>query len=367
MSGVNFQKPCFARSLREPLSLSIPLVPGARGRPVMVSREGVSTDARVAVLAERKWSPQHLFMSLLSMVLGRRGASGFGYASTAEEVTEGLDLRGKTVLITGVNSGLGEESARVLAKRGARIVGAARDLAKATAAVKSLGADAVPVACELSEPSSVRAAVESLKTQGLSFDVLLCNAGIMALPKREILHGQELQFLTNHLGHFILVTGLLERLSPQGRVVMLSSTAHRMAPQGGIQFDDLSFEKGYKPWAAYGQSKLANLLFARSLAKRFAGTEKTANAVHPGVIATNLGRHMGLVATLGQPIANALALKSVSEGAATQCYVATHPNLARVSGEYFADCNIAKSSAYGRDDALAERLWARTEDILRSI
>ena len=282
-------------------------------------------------------------MSLLSMVLGRRGASGFGYASTAEEVTEGLDLRGKTVLITGVNSGLGEESARVLAKRGARIVGAARDIAKATAAVKNLGADAVPVACELSEPSSVRAAVESLKKQGLTFDVLLCNAGIMALPKREILHGQELQFLTNHLGHFILVAGLLEQLSAKGRVVILSSAAHQAAPPGGIQFDDLTFEKNYRSWSAYGQSKLANLLFARALSKRFAGTERTANAVHPGVIATNLGRHMGLLAKFGPPIANAIALKTVGEGAATQCYVATNPKLAQVSGEYFADCNIGRA------------------------
>ena len=306
-------------------------------------------------------------MSLLSLILGRRGASGFGYASTAEEVTDGLDLRGKTVLITGVNSGLGEESARVLAKRGARIVGAARDLKKATQAVQSLGADAVPVACELSEPASVRAAVETLKAQGLTFDVLLCNAGIMALPKRELLHGQELQFLTNHIGHFILVTGLLDQLSSKGRVVMLSSSAHQMAPKGGIQFDDLSFEKNYKPWTAYGQSKLANLLFARSLAKRFAGTEKTANAVHPGVIATNLGRHMGVIASIGFPIAGALALKSVGEGSATQCYVATHPSLAKVSGEYFADCNVAKSTAYGKDDGLAERLWTLTEEILRKI
>lgn len=306
-------------------------------------------------------------MSLVSLVLGRRGASGFGYASTAEEVTDGLDLRGKTILITGVNSGLGEESARVLAKRGARIVGAARDLGKATQAVKDLGADAVPVACELSEPGSVRAAVETLKKQGITFDVLLCNAGIMALPKREILHGQELQFLTNHIGHFILVTGLLDQLSKTGRVVMLSSAAHQMAPSGGIQFDDITFEKNYKPWTAYGQSKLANLLFARSLAKRFQGTDKTANAVHPGVIATNLGRHMGLMATLGYPIANAIALKNVHEGAATQCYVATHPTLAKVSGAYFADCNVAKTTAYGKDDALAEQLWTRTEEILRSI
>ncbi len=306
-------------------------------------------------------------MSLVSMIKGRRGASGYGYASTAEEVTAGLDLRGKTILVTGVNSGLGEESARVLALRGARIVGAARDLGKASAACRALGPDAVPVACELSEPASVRACVAEVKKQGLKLDVLLCNAGIMALPKRELLHGQELQFLTNHIGHFLLVTGLLEQLTPTGRVVMLSSAAHTMAPSAGIQFDDLTFEKGYKPWVAYGQSKLANLLFARSLARRFAGTEQTANAVHPGVIATNLGRHMGLVARITFPIAAVVALKSVPQGAATQCYVATHPTLAKVSGEYFADCNVSKSSSHGRDDAMGDRLWKVTEEIVAGL
>jgi NAD(P)-dependent dehydrogenase (short-subunit alcohol dehydrogenase family) len=306
-------------------------------------------------------------MSLVSMIKGRRGASGFGYASTAEEVTAGLDLRGKTILVTGVNSGLGEESARVLAARGARIVGAARDLAKAEAACRALGKDAVPVACELSEPASVRAAVETLSKQGLSFDVLLCNAGIMALPQREVRYGQELQFLTNHIGHFLLVTGLLDRLTPTGRVVMLSSAAHTRAPAEGIRFDDLSFERGYTPWGAYGQSKLANLLFARALAKRLAGTTKTANAVHPGVIATNLGRHMGWTARVIFPLAAAIALKNVHEGSATQCYVATHPSLASVSGEYFADCNVKASSAKGRDLAMAERLWKVTEEIVATL
>lgn len=235
-------------------------------------------------------------MSLVSLIKGRRGASGFGYASTAEEVTAGLDLTGRTVLITGVNSGLGLESARVLAMRGARIVGAARSREKAAEACKGLATEVVPVACELSDPASVRACVADVKALGLSIDVLLCNAGIMALPKRELLHGQELQFLTNHVGHFLLVTGLLETLSEDARVVMLSSSAHQGAPRAGIQFDDLTFASGYAAWGAYGQSKLANLLFARSLARRFAGTRRTSNAVHPGVIATNLGRHLSAAA-----------------------------------------------------------------------
>lgn len=306
-------------------------------------------------------------MSLISLVKGRRGESGFGYASTAEEVTEGLDLRGKTILITGVNSGLGQESARVLGKRGARIVGAARTREKAAEACKDFGKDAIPVACELSEPDSVRKAVEEVRKLGLPLDVILCNAGIMALPERTLHHGQELQFLTNHIGHFLLVTGLVDELAERGRIVMLSSGAHTMAPPEGIRFDDLTFEKGYKPWVAYGQSKLANLLFARSLARKLEGTTKTANAVHPGVIATNLGRHMNVIARVTFPIASAIAMKSVHEGAATQCYVATNPSLEGVRGEYFADCNRAKSTRVSRDPALADRLWTVTEEIVAKL
>lgn len=306
-------------------------------------------------------------MSLVSLIKGRRGESGFGYASTAEEVTAGLDLRGKNILITGVNSGLGQESARVLAMRGARVLGAARDAKKAAEACRAFGPDAVPLACELSEPASVHACVDEVKRLGLPIDVMLCNAGIMALPERTVQYGQELQFLTNHIGHFILVTGLLDRLTDHGRVVMLSSAGHTMAPKTGIQFDDLSFEKNYKPWVAYGQSKLANLLFARGLARRFEGTKKTANAVHPGVIATNLARHMNPIARMTFPIAAKIAMKSVEEGAATQCYVATHPSLEGVRGEYFADCNRAPSTRISRDPAQAERLWTVSEEIVRKL
>ncbi len=306
-------------------------------------------------------------MSLVAMIKGRSGASGFGYASTAEEVTAGLDLTGKTILITGVSSGLGQESARVLAVRGARILGAARTEDKAAEACRALGHDAVPLACELSEPASVRACVERVKELGAPIDVLMCNAGIMALPERTLIHGQEAQFFTNHVGHFMLVTGLLDSLADDARVVILSSGAHRRAPSAGIQLDDLTFERGYAPWTAYGQSKLANLLFARALARRFAGTKKTANALHPGVIKTNLGRHMGLGMQLMMPIASAVAMKDVHQGAATQCYVAVHPSVEGVSGEYFSDCNVAKSSRHGRDDAMGERLWTVTEEIVASL
>ncbi|MFN2375219.1 MAG: SDR family NAD(P)-dependent oxidoreductase [Candidatus Binatia bacterium] len=306
-------------------------------------------------------------MSLVSIVKGRRGASGHGYASSAEEVTEGLDLRGKRILITGVGSGLGQKSATVLAMRGAKVFGAARSEQKAAEACRGFGSDAVPLACELSDPDSVRACVERVRAIGEPLDAVLCNAGIMALPKRELRHGQELQFFTNHIGHFLLVMGLVDQLTPTGRVVMLSSDAHNMAPKVGIQFDDLSFEKGYRPWTAYGQSKLANLLFARSLARRFEGSSRTANSLHPGVIATNLGRHMNIVARVLFPVAAVVAMKSIPQGAATQCYVTTHPSLAGVNGEYFADCNVARSSRHGRDAAMAERLWEVTEGIAARI
>jgi NAD(P)-dependent dehydrogenase (short-subunit alcohol dehydrogenase family) len=307
-------------------------------------------------------------MSLVSMLMPN-GSSGFGYGSTAEVVTAGLDLTGKTVLITGVNSGLGLESARVLALRGARIIGAARTAQKASEALQGLPSPSthVGVACELSEPASVRTCVDSVRALGMPIDVLLCNAGIMALPERTLKYGQELQFLTNHVGHFILVTGLLDAMTPKGRVVVLSSGAHRGAPSVGIQFDDLTFASNYSPWRAYGQSKLANLLFARALSKRLAGSGKTANSVHPGVIRTNLGRHMNPVLRVAFPIGSALAFKSVEEGAATQCFVATHPSLDAVTGEYFVDCNVGRPSSRGRDDALADRLYEDTERIVKEL
>jgi WW domain-containing oxidoreductase len=149
---------------------------------------------------------------------------------------------------------------------------------------------------------------------------------------------------------------------------MLSSAAHNRAPRTGIQFDDLTLERSYTPWSAYGQSKLANLLFARALARRFAGSARTANAVHPGVIATNLTRHMNPIITrVAFPALAAIALKDIAEGAATQCYVTAHPALESISGEYFADCNIAQSSRSGLDEAMGERLWKVSEEIVAKL
>jgi len=299
-------------------------------------------------------------MSILSALKGN-GPSGFGYGSTAEQVTANLDLKGKTILVTGCNSGLGLETARVLMLRGAQVIGTARTVGKAKEAHS--GANFTPLACELSEPSSVRECVQAVSGLDKKLDAIICNAGIMALPKLEQKYGYELQFLTNHIGHFLLVTGLLDKLSDNGRVVVVSSDAHRRAPAAGIEFDNLSGERDYNDWRAYGQSKLANILFARELTKKFAGTGKTANSLHPGVIATNLGRHMNPALTAMFSLAKPLVLKSIPEGAATQCYVATHPSLGKVSGEYFSDCNVAKSSRHGRDDDMAKKLWTVSEEI----
>lgn len=302
-------------------------------------------------------------MSLVAL-LKRKGPSGFGYGSTAEEVTAGLSLAGKNILVTGCNSGLGKETLRVLSMRGARVLGTARTVEKAREACAEVGgALATGFACELSDPASVRACVEAVERDGVRLDAVVCNAGIMALPKLEQFHGVEAQFFTNHIGHFILVTGLLDRLADDGRVVMLSSAAHRGAPRAGIELDNLSGERGYAPWKMYGQSKLANLLFAKELARRFAGTRRTANAVHPGVIATNLGRHMHPIARAVFGLAEPLVLKSIPQGAATQTYVAVHPAVAGVSGEYFADCNVAKPRSDANDPELARKLWQVSEEI----
>ena len=304
-------------------------------------------------------------MSVLSRFM-RPGPSGFGYASTAEDVTRGLDLTDKTYLLTGCNSGLGFETLRVLASRGARIIATARSLDRARDACSKVGGDTRPLACDLSEPASVRACAAELLRDATPLDAIICNAGIMALPRLTQAYGYEKQFFTNHIGHFLLVVTLLPALAPAARVVVVSSNAHRRTPPGGVQLDNLSGEAGYNPWTAYGQSKLANLLFARELARRLPRPHQSANALHPGVIATNLGRSSSLAVRAGLRILTPLALKSIPEGAATQCYLTTNPGLV-ANGEWFSDCNVARSSRLGRDPELARRLWEASERIVAKL
>ena len=292
--------------------------------------------------------------------------SSFGRRSTAEEVTAGIDLTGKTALITGCNSGLGLETMRVLAMRGAHVIGDARTKEKAVDACAGIKGKTTPVACELSDFGSVVACADGVKALDTPIDMLICNAGIMALPKLEQKYGLELQFVTNHLGHFVLVNRLLPKVldAPHGRIVMLSSSAHQQAPKGGIQFDNLSGENGYSAWSAYGQSKLANALFALDLSERLKDTAVTANSLHPGVIQTNLGRNMGGLFSMAVGLLLMPIMRTIPQGAATQCYVATNPALSEVSGLYFSNCNPEKPSKYAQDKDLARKLTKVSEELV---
>jgi len=293
-------------------------------------------------------------------------ATQFNRKSTSEQVTEGLDLRGKVALVTGANSGLGFESMRVLALRGAHVIGAARTVDKAREACSLVQGQTTPIACELSDLSAVAVCADTVHKMGCSIDILMCNAGIMALPKLQQKDGLELQFLTNHLGHFLLINRLLECVTAadQGRVVLLSSGGHTLSVSGGVDMDNLSGEKGYNAWKFYGQSKLANILTSKELSRRLQGTRATSNAVHPGVIRTNLMRSTqgplsSLISALAKPFE-----RTVQQGAATQCYVAAHPDVSAVSGQYFADCREKEPSRDACRDELASQLWRVSEQLV---
>lgn len=297
--------------------------------------------------------------------------TNFDKCTMAEQVTEGLDLSGRMALVTGATSGIGLETARVLARRGVHVLVTGRTLDKARAACAGLEGRATPLACELEDFDGVAECAARVVQLGVPLDMLICNAGIMAPPTLELVRGLEKQFVVNHLGHFLLVQRLLDtvRAAPGGRVVMVSSSAHKWAPPGGIAFNNLTGEKGYDPRVFYGQSKLANALVARELARRLGGSATTANAVHPGLIITNIIRYIPRWQQLLAPLVGPLLrsrIKTVAQGAATTCYVATHPDVARISGRYFADCAVATPEKVMEDDVLAKRLWAESEKLVRS-
>ena len=292
--------------------------------------------------------------------------SPFGEDSTAEEVTDGLDLTGKTALVTGVNTGIGYETMRVLALRGAHVLGTARTAEKGQIACASVVGRATPLVLELSDFDSVAACADAAQAQADSIDILVCNAGVLLNEPQQV-RGLEMHFVVNHLGHFILVNRLLDavRAAPEGRVVVVSSRAHQSAPADGIQFDNLAGEGDFDRQGFYGHSKLANGLFSHELARRLEGSNATSNSLHPGVVVTNIARNLPAWQEAIFRFAGSVFMKSVEEGAATSCYVATSPDLAGVSGCYFSDCNPVTPSANMRDDAMAERLWLVSEELTR--
>lgn len=279
----------------------------------------------------------------------------FGWATTADEAIAGIRLDGTRAVVTGASSGIGAETARVLASAGADVTLAVRSpeagdrvAARITAAAAGSGGTARVARLDLADPASV-AAFAAAWTGPLH--LLVNNAGIMALPERQLTPaGWELQFAVNHLGHFVLAAGLHGALAAAGgaRIVSLSSRGHLRAP---VDFDDVNFTaRGYDPLLAYGQSKTANVLFAVEAARQWAGDGITANAVHPGAIAdTNLSRHMpaGLLANV--QATSRQAFKTVGQGAATTVVVATSPRLAGVTGRYFEDC--AEAAVIGREES----------------
>lgn len=334
----------------------------------MDRRALLQTSAAVALASAL---PRELFAQAIAFADIPR--SDYGFATTCDDVAKGYDLAGKTILITGCNSGLGYESLRTLAAHGAHVIGAARTQEKADKACASVQGKTTPVVCELTAMQSVVQCAEAVQTLDKPVDVLMLNAGVMALPKLEQVEVNgvmlERQFVINHVGHYLLTRRLLPQVqaAPAGRIVVVSSMGYALAPKGGIQFDNLSGDAGYQAFKAYGQTKLANILMSNELTRRYAGgdSDLTSNAIHPGIVATNLGRYMrgGKMRDPDAPLRD--GQKTPAQGAATQVYVAIDERLEGVSGFYFEDCNpVETKGSYATDQALAERLWDVSEELV---
>jgi NAD(P)-dependent dehydrogenase (short-subunit alcohol dehydrogenase family) len=285
------------------------------------------------------------------------------------------DVSGTTALVTGSSSGIGLEAARILAERGARVLLGCRNPAKATAALDTIraaapDADVSVVPLDLADLHSVRLAAEIVNDTETKLHLLINNAGVMAVPRQETADGFEMQFGTNHLGHFAL-TGLLIDLllaTPGSRVVNVSSTGHRM---GRINFDDLAAARGYHRWLRYGQSKVANLLFTYEMQRRLERDGRTtmALACHPGGATTDLARDAGFLMRTFQPAAN-LVMQSAAMGALPTVRAAVDP--AAEGGDYYGPDGLSSmrgfptkvhSTAYSHKRDVAEHLWAVSEDM----
>ncbi len=314
----------------------------------------------------------------------------FDKESTTDDVLDGLDLSDRRFVVTGAASGLGEESTRALAAHGASVLMLARDPAKNDEAAARIRAE-VPDAdlsldvVDLADLASIRSFAGRFIDGGNAIDVLINNAGVMACPFGHTADGFETQFGTNHLGHFeltrLLQPAVLDGVQP--RIVILSSAGHGIAD---VDLDDPNFEHtDYDAWISYGQSKSANALHALALARRLADDGVLAYSVHPGVIMTNLGRHLNdelMQQMLDRTAARAAAtgesgetgglqFKTIPQGAATQIWAATSPDIAENSGSYLADCALGVpgggsngAAPYITDESRAHELWALSERLL---
>jgi len=292
-----------------------------------------------------------------------------GSGTTTDEVVAGLDLSGRIAIVTGGTSGLGRETARALASVGALVVLTARDDDKGREAVADLPGKVEYAVLDLTSLESVRACAAELAARFPRIDLLVNNAGVMATPFERTADGFELQFGTNHVGHFLFTNLLAPHLVDGARVVNLSSAGH---VSSGIRWDDPHYDTApdeYHPWKAYGASKTANILFTVELDRRLRGRGVRAYAVHPGMVATNLGRYMtrdaGREMQKRVVAANMPPIKPIPVGAATQVWAATAPELADVGGVYLADCAITdQHAAWALDADDATRLWALSEKLV---
>jgi len=319
-------------------------------------------------------------------------ATTFGATSTTEDVLSGVNLKGKRILVTGVSAGLGVETARSLAARGAQVVGAARDLNKAKAATEQVRKDAAAnggsfelLELDLANLRSVRACADRFLAKAEPLDVVIANAGVMATPFGHTADGFETQFGTNHLGHFVLVNRIAALIRTGGRLINLSSAGHRYA---NVDLDDPNFERTpYDPLVAYGRSKTANILFAVAFDKRHRDRGVRAAAVHPGGIQTELARYQDpsrITKMIDQINQQRVAQgkgpfqwKTIPQGAATSVWAAVVASADEVGGRYCEDCHVGPIvpddlpvginegvRGYALDAHNAEALWKKSEEMV---
>jgi NAD(P)-dependent dehydrogenase (short-subunit alcohol dehydrogenase family) len=305
----------------------------------------------------------------------------FARSSTTDEVLAGIDLHGRVALVTGTSSGLGKETTRALASAGALVVMTARDEAKVRAACESLSSEVPagrlePEVVDLASLASVRAFTDRVLSRHDELHLLIANAGVIASPFGHTSDGFELQFGTNHLGHFVLVNRLVPAFihGAPSRIVVLSSYAHQLAD---VDFDDPNFEHtDYDKLISYGRSKTANVLFAVELDRRLRDRGVRAFAVHPGGIKTELGRHMTaddigtVLKRTGRSAEEPVSFKSIPAGAATSVWAATNAELVGRGGLYLEDCGVAEVHSavaprgvrdYALDERSAAKLWELSE------
>jgi NAD(P)-dependent dehydrogenase (short-subunit alcohol dehydrogenase family) len=306
----------------------------------------------------------------------------FNNETTTSDVLEGIDITGRKVLITGGSSGLGTQTALALASKGAHVIITARDMEKVNKIVEDIKKSSKnefveAYFLELDSFKSIREFVDAFKEKHDSLDILINNAGIMACPHSKTQDGFEMQFGTNHLGHFLL-TGLLVPLLSKGkapRIVNVSSARHQAS---GVVFEDIAFKnRDYDKWLSYGQAKTANILHALELEKRLANKGIHAYSLHPGVIKTNLVRHLTQddFESINKNVSQGVLIrKNIEQGAATQVYAATAPELEGKGGLYLSDCQIMKVNdeiagqhalrSFAVDSKLAEKLWTISEEMV---